>query len=44
LSSEFLVGGFAQALTSWLNGTLVVSPAQLVDHCTEVFLAVADAR
>jgi AcrR family transcriptional regulator len=44
LSSEFLVGGFAQALTSWLNGTLAVSPAQLVDQCTEVFLAVADAR
>jgi AcrR family transcriptional regulator len=44
LAAEFLVGGFAQALTSWLNGTLAVSPEELVDHCTDLFLAVAGPR
>ncbi len=41
LTAEILVGGLAQALTSWLDGTLAISEADLVDHCTEIFVAVA---
>jgi AcrR family transcriptional regulator len=42
LATEFLVGGFAQTLASWLNGTVEVSPPELVEHCTRLFLALAD--
>lgn len=41
LIAELLVGGLAQALTSWLDGTLDVDEAGLVDLCTDVFLKVA---
>jgi len=42
LLAEMLVGGFAQTLTSWLDGTLKLSEQDLVDHCTTVFLAVSE--
>lgn len=42
LASQFLVGGLSQALTAWLEGTLEVTHAELVDHCTELFLSAAE--
>ncbi|GAA4617911.1 TetR/AcrR family transcriptional regulator [Saccharopolyspora hordei] len=41
LTTHFIVGGLAQALTAWLDGTLRVDEDELVAHCTEVFLAIA---
>ncbi|NKQ53584.1 TetR/AcrR family transcriptional regulator [Amycolatopsis sp. K13G38] len=38
LISEVLVGGLAQALTSWLNGTLDMDEPGLVDMCTDIFV------
>jgi AcrR family transcriptional regulator len=40
LNSQFAVGGLAQTLTSWLNGELDVDEEALVEHCTEIFLAI----
>ena len=42
LTAQFLVGGLAQALTAWLDNTLNISENDLVDRCTELFLATAD--
>lgn len=42
IATEFLVGGLAQALSSWLDGTLEVSEGELVAACLELFLAVGD--
>lgn len=39
LSTQFVVGGLAQTLTTWLDGTLAMSREELVEHCTEIFLA-----
>ncbi|WP_317494082.1 TetR/AcrR family transcriptional regulator [Haloechinothrix sp. LS1_15] len=44
LVAEFLVGGLAQTLTSWLDGSLAVDQDGLVDHCVELFLAAGDPR
>lgn len=44
LLTEFLVGGLAQALTSWLNGTLDLSAANIVERCTEYFLTIDEIR
>lgn len=44
LVTEFLVGGLAQALTSWLNGTLELSEAELVEHCTDLFQLLGEPR
>ena len=44
LVTEFLVGGLAQTLTSWLNGTLRLSEAQMVEHCTELFQLLGESR
>lgn len=44
LMTEFLVGGLAQALTSWLNGVLDLTEEGLVEHCLELFLAVEGSR
>lgn len=41
LSAQFLVGGLAQTLTAWLDGTLPVDRSDLVDRCTALFLAAA---
>jgi AcrR family transcriptional regulator len=42
LVAAMLVGGLAQALTSWLDGTLDVDEAGLVDLATEIFIRVAN--
>jgi AcrR family transcriptional regulator len=42
LMSDFLVGGLAQTLTSWLDGILDVSEDHIVQHCTEIFVKLAD--
>jgi AcrR family transcriptional regulator len=41
LTTHFIVGGLAQTLTAWLDGTLDVEEDRLVAHCTEIFLAIA---
>ncbi|MGW5649532.1 TetR/AcrR family transcriptional regulator [Saccharopolyspora sp. NPDC003752] len=41
LTTHFIVGGLAQTLTAWLDGTLDVDEPHLIDHCTEIFLAIA---
>lgn len=40
LATEFAVGGLAQALSSWLDGSLATTPEELVDGCIELFLAI----
>ncbi|SHN43390.1 TetR/AcrR family transcriptional regulator [Cryptosporangium aurantiacum] len=44
VAAELLVGGVAQILTSWLDGVLLLTADELVDHCAELFLAVAGER
>ncbi|GAA3392880.1 TetR/AcrR family transcriptional regulator [Cryptosporangium minutisporangium] len=44
VAAELLVGGVAQILTSWLDGALDLSADELVEHCAELFLAVAGER
>lgn len=44
LVSQFAVGGLAQALTAWLDGTLELSEEALVEHSAELFLALARAH
>jgi AcrR family transcriptional regulator len=39
LAAQFAVGGLAQTLTAWLHGHLEIDPERLVDHCTDLFLA-----
>ncbi|GAA5166762.1 TetR/AcrR family transcriptional regulator [Pseudonocardia eucalypti] len=39
LATQFAVGGLAQALTAWLHGHLELDPEPLVDHCTDLFVA-----
>jgi AcrR family transcriptional regulator len=39
LAAQFAVGGLAQALTAWLHGHLEIDQERLVDHCTDMFLA-----
>lgn len=40
--AEMLVGGLAQTLTAWLDGSLEATEEEIVDHCAEMFLAVAE--
>ncbi|MEB3369022.1 TetR/AcrR family transcriptional regulator [Saccharopolyspora mangrovi] len=42
LLSSFLVGGLAQTLTAWLDGGLAASEAEVVDWCSEIFLATSE--
>ncbi|WP_263253465.1 TetR/AcrR family transcriptional regulator [Saccharopolyspora rosea] len=42
LLADFLVGGLAQTLASWLAGTLDVTESELVDRCAEIFLAAGE--
>lgn len=42
LITEFLVGGLAQTLTSWLNESLFMTEKRLVEHCTELFLLLGE--
>lgn len=37
VTSQFAVGGFAQVLTAWLDGTLEIDRAELVERATELF-------
>jgi AcrR family transcriptional regulator len=39
LAAQFAVGGLAQTLTAWLNGHLEIDQERLVEHCTDMFLA-----
>ncbi|MBK1782727.1 TetR/AcrR family transcriptional regulator [Prauserella sp. ASG 168] len=42
ITAELLVGGFAQTLTSWLDGTLAATEEEIVEHCAAIFGAVAE--
>ena len=44
VAAELLVGGLAQVLTSWLDGSLEIPETELVEHCTRLFLAVGGER
>ncbi|TQS44721.1 TetR/AcrR family transcriptional regulator [Cryptosporangium phraense] len=44
VAAELLVGGVAQILTSLLDGQLDVPADALVDHCVDLFLAIAGER
>jgi AcrR family transcriptional regulator len=44
LVAQFMVGGLAQTLTTWLSGTLRLSEGQLVAECVEIFTAIAGRR
>lgn len=39
LAAQFAVGGLAQTLTAWLHGHLKIEQDQLVDYCTDMFVA-----
>jgi AcrR family transcriptional regulator len=41
-SSQFLVGGLAQTLTAWLDGTIPITRRDLVEHCVDMSLAIAE--
>ncbi|WP_370945004.1 TetR/AcrR family transcriptional regulator [Amycolatopsis sp. cg5] len=43
LVARFLVGGFAEALTAWLRDPAQSARDQLLDDCTELFLATTSA-
>jgi hypothetical protein len=38
-----LVGGLAETLLAWLDGTLEVTREQLIDDCTDLFAATGEA-
>ncbi|WNV88379.1 TetR/AcrR family transcriptional regulator [Umezawaea sp. Da 62-37] len=40
VAAELLVGGLAQVLTAWLDGDLVISEADLIERCTDYFVAI----
>jgi len=42
LDTEFLVGGLAQTLTSWLDDTLAWPEEAVVERCVTLFVAVGD--
>ncbi|WP_158893185.1 TetR/AcrR family transcriptional regulator [Amycolatopsis anabasis] len=44
LLAEFLVGGLAQTLTAWLDGTLPLAESDVVDQCTRLFLTAGELR
>jgi len=39
LAARFIVGGFAEALTAWLQGDLEATREDLVEGCTTLFMA-----
>lgn len=39
LAAQFAVGGLAQTLTAWLHGHLKMERDQMVDYCTDLFVA-----
>lgn len=42
LVSEFLVGGLAQTLTSWLDGSLELNENSMIEQCVELFLTLGE--
>ncbi|MBQ0923986.1 TetR/AcrR family transcriptional regulator [Saccharopolyspora endophytica] len=42
LLSSFLVGGLTQTLTAWLDGGLDASESEIVEWCSEIFLAASE--
>ena len=42
ISSLMLVGGFAETLLAWLDGTLRVTREQLIEDCADLFVLVGD--
>ncbi len=42
ITAAILVGGAAELVAAWLDGRIDVSPEQLVDDATELFLAMGD--
>lgn len=38
LAAHYVVGGLAQALTAWLDGTVPLEENELVDECSELLL------
>jgi len=42
-TARFLVGGFGEVLTSWQDGTLDLSQAELVDRCFVMFRGIVAA-
>lgn len=42
LATQFLVGGLAQTLTAWLDGSLNIEQHELVESCVELFIAIAE--
>ena len=43
LTSFLLVGGLAEALVAWLGGELETSREQLIEDCTDLFVATGEA-
>jgi AcrR family transcriptional regulator len=43
LTSLVLVGGLAEALMAWLRGELATSREQLIEDCTDLFVATGEA-
>jgi AcrR family transcriptional regulator len=43
LGSVMLVGGLAEAFAAWLDGDVHASAEQLIDDCTELFVATGEA-
>ena len=41
LAAHFMVGGLAQTLTAWLNGTVTLPEEDLVNTCTDLLLSMA---
>ncbi|OZF52285.1 transcriptional regulator [Rhodococcus sp. 14-2470-1b] len=44
LTTHFVVGGFAQVLTAWLGGELVLDEDAVVNWCTDLLLAAAPSQ
>ncbi|UUY03360.1 TetR/AcrR family transcriptional regulator [Svornostia abyssi] len=43
LAATVLVGGLANAVTSWLEGGLKITRAELIDECTHLYVAAAES-
>ena len=43
LTSFLLVGGLAEALIAWLNGAIAGTRDELIDGCTDLFVATGEA-
>jgi AcrR family transcriptional regulator len=43
LTALMLAGGLAESLLAWLDGSLPLSRSQLVEHCTDLFVATGEA-